>query len=143
MNKERIFEKLEGLIKAYGPKRLADDSGVSRQGIYRFLTEKNPQFETLDKIASTLHIDLDLTKSLPSTELIYSSLKFHGAPISAKLTDHPLPLEESLARGIALSRIDGFINSVIPYLLYKTADKIDIPHLIALCDNLGESRALG
>lgn len=138
-----IFEKLERLIKDYGPSRLAHDSGISRQGIYRLLSERNPRYETLEKLASTLKIDLDLTKNLPGTEDIYSSLKAHGAPLSAHAIEPPLPLEESLARGISLSRTDGLLSSIIPYLLFKKNDELNIPHLISLCDSLGESRALG
>lgn len=143
MDKDVIFEKLEELIKDYGPSRLADDSGISRQGIYRLLSERNPRYETLEKLASTLRIDLDLTKNLPSTEEIYSSLKEHGAPLSAQTIEHPLPLEESLARGISLSRTDGLISSIIPYLLFRKIDDLNTPRLISLCDSLGESRTLG
>ena len=143
MGRELIFEKLVSLIKAYGPSRLAKESGISRQGIYRFLTERNPRYETLEKITSVLHIDFDLARELPTTDDVYSSLKFYGAPISTNPTDIPLPLEESLAHGIVHSRTDGFISSIIPYLLFKKADELNTSHLIALCDVLGESRTLG
>jgi transcriptional regulator with XRE-family HTH domain len=143
MDKEAIFGKLEGLIKDYGPNRLSRDSGVSRQGIYRLMSEKNPRFETLQKIATALKIDLDLTRKLPAVDEIYSSLKFYGAPISTQPTETPLPLEDTLAQGIALSRMDGFVSSIIPYLLTKKADELNAPHLIALCDSIGESQTLG
>jgi hypothetical protein len=143
MDREVIFRKLAGLIKEYGPNRLSKDSGVSRQGIYRLMSEKNPRYKTLEKISVPLKIDLDLTRQLSTTDEIYSSLKFHGAPIRTKSTKTPLPLEEALAQGIALSRLDGFISSIVPYLLFKKAKELNIPHLIALCDNLGECQALG
>jgi transcriptional regulator with XRE-family HTH domain len=143
MNRDLIFEKLERLIRSYGPNRLSRDSGISRQGIYRLISERNPRYETLDKIAMALQIDLDITKALPTTDDIYSSLKFHGAPLRARETKKPLSLEETIARGISISRTDGLIISIVPFLLFKKADKVNIPSLIALCDGLGEVQALG
>ncbi len=43
--------------KAYGMTRLADDTGLSRESLYRALTETgNPEFATLERVLAALRL---------------------------------------------------------------------------------------
>ncbi len=52
---EEILRALSDIARARGMTRTAEDAGITREGLYKALSEKgNPSFRTLDKIVRAL-----------------------------------------------------------------------------------------
>jgi hypothetical protein len=84
-----------------------------------------------------------LGREAPEAGLI-ASLKRWGAPLTDPVrAAGRLPLEETLARAIPLSRRRPDLLRVWPIVLADRAEEVDLPRLAELVGRLGEKRALG
>lgn len=100
------------------------ETKVSRQTLYNVLQNKNTTKETVTKL-----VDYFYKKNNAE---VYQNLKFYGAPLfeNAKKT---YSLEQTLFYALNLSRNDGLVESVLPYVLYKNRSVVNLKFLYRKC----------
>lgn len=62
-DEEFLSEALAKVIKAHGATRVAEESGIARQALYKMLsTEGNPSFKNVNKLLEAVGLELTVKK---------------------------------------------------------------------------------
>ncbi len=62
-DEEFLSEALAKVIKAHGATRVAEESGIARQALYKMLsTEGNPSFKNVNKLLEAVGLELTIKK---------------------------------------------------------------------------------
>ena len=106
-------------------------TGLSRQALYSFMEEKSMRLSNFEKLLGTLNFEINFLEK-PMAAEIYENLAFYGAPVDAPKIK-TLEFEDLISAAIVLSRTDGLVESVIPYVLAKQARLVDVRKLLIAC----------
>lgn len=137
MDLKKVIDKLKNENIA----EIKRQTGLSRQALYTFMDEKSMRLSNFEKLLETLHFEINLSEKPTATE-IYQNLAYYGAPVDAKKVKS-LEFEALISSAIVLSRSDGLVESVIPYILANQAKSINVTALLQACFKNETSKYLG
>jgi hypothetical protein len=122
-------------MKIYGMKSLADRANVARSSLYNLAKGENFESETLEKVSTVLNVEFGLLNKVPAHETVCNHLAFYKAPLVLNNSEPiTMSLEETLKWGLQLSKVDGLLESIVPYFLYLNFKKINKIKLITYLD---------
>lgn len=93
-------------------------TGLSRQTLHNFLNGKNPTLETLTKLQSYLCEENEV--------FIFESLAYYGAPLAVTQRIAHYDLNQTLKKGLELSKRNALIASTLPFVFFKQRASIDL-----------------
>lgn len=126
METSKFFQKL----KAQNLSQLEQQAKVTRQALYNAMKTKNMKLDSLRAVAKAMSYKVELVPEVSENNLL-SSLVRWGAPL-AHSADGTLSLEETLVEACKQARKDGLFESVVPYVLFKNASKLNPNKLVGL-----------
>lgn len=121
---------------------LARAERTNAELVYRAETD-HPQGRLLRQFAKTPG-QVRTDRRMNDDHDVRAALAAVGAPLGSPRTKAPPPdLEEALANALVLSHRDPTVARVMPLVLWRQRDRLDVDRLIARASRLDERSALG
>ena len=137
MNTTEFFNKL----KSENLSQLEKDSHVSRQALHSATKNRNMKLNNLSSVAKALNFQVVLTPRRTEENLM-SSLALLGAPL-AHSKNGTLSLTECVREALTRARQDGVYESLVPYVLWKNADRLSPLNLVAEAYSVNQVNTFG
>lgn len=137
MNTTEFFKHL----KTKNLSRLEKRAGVSRQALHQALHTQNMKLANFNSLAKALDLRVELSPA-QNEENLLASLVHYGAPLAHSRGGN-LSLEEALAESLNWSRRDGLYESVVPYVLIKNAQQLNVKKMVGLAYQNDQVNILG
>jgi hypothetical protein len=117
----------------------AERSNAER--VYRAETD-HPQGRLLRQVAKAPG-QVRTDRPMNHDHEVRTALAAVGAPLGSPRTKTPPPLEEALANALVLSHRDPTVARVLPLVLWRQRDRLDLDRLVAQASRRDERSALG
>jgi hypothetical protein len=133
------YNELEGM-RAAG---LALSERRGNRVLYR-ANEQEPRAHLLRQLLADARTYRTASEERSSTDRVRSALVAAGAPLgAAPLEDTAPELEETVVEGVALAHEDATVARVMPVVVWRQRQRLDLDKLVALATRRNERQATG